>query len=535
MSVSEGKVCVSVPGGQVFYNPTQVFNRDFSLLAISAFAQQRTLEEGRKIRLLEALAASGLRSVRYSRELPTNKPFHIVANDISSKAVESIESNIAANPPAEPHSIAASHADAIALMYSLYGAPREEKFDIVDLDPYGSPAMFVPAALAAVRTDGGLLCVTCTDLLVLCGNQTDTCHARYGAVPVRAPYAHEMAIRICIRMVMSCAARVRLAATPIVSFFHAHYLRVFFRIEARPALLLAQPERTGMVFNCPTCSMFFTQPLADRSTKRRVRGGVEKTTSFVAVARGLRIPSLRSDGRGTSGCPFCGSVLHVGGPVWLGSMHEEAFVRTLRGHFAPLQESAVLASSRVIEAILQYQLHEAGPVVSRLPLFFEPAALAKGARCHAIPIRMFVSALASAGAAVGVSHTDPTGVRTDAAPELIAAVMRLWRSLEPVWGKGVSHYPPEGSAARRFVESVPAARISREELRGFIKGAGTSEDVVDTAVICDGNGALVSLTQAPEDEWLRTKLTTRAARLFFPNPERNWGPKKAAPVFRGAE
>ena len=43
---------------------------------------------------------------------------------------------------------------------------------VVDLDPYGSPAMFLDAAVQCV-TDGGLLCVTATDLAVLCGNHSE--------------------------------------------------------------------------------------------------------------------------------------------------------------------------------------------------------------------------------------------------------------------------------------------------------------------------------------------------------------------------
>ena len=38
--------------------------------------------------------------------------------------------------------------------------------DVVDLDPYGTAAPFIDAAVQSVN-DTGLLCVTCTDLSVL--------------------------------------------------------------------------------------------------------------------------------------------------------------------------------------------------------------------------------------------------------------------------------------------------------------------------------------------------------------------------------
>jgi tRNA (guanine26-N2/guanine27-N2)-dimethyltransferase len=42
--------------------------------------------------------------------------------------------------------------------------------DVVDLDPYGSASPFIDAAIGSIA-DGGLLCVTCTDLAVLAGSQ----------------------------------------------------------------------------------------------------------------------------------------------------------------------------------------------------------------------------------------------------------------------------------------------------------------------------------------------------------------------------
>lgn len=42
------------------------------------------------------------------------------------------------------------------------------KYDVIDLDPYGSAAPFLDAAVQSVA-DGGLLCITCTDMAVLSG------------------------------------------------------------------------------------------------------------------------------------------------------------------------------------------------------------------------------------------------------------------------------------------------------------------------------------------------------------------------------
>jgi tRNA (guanine26-N2/guanine27-N2)-dimethyltransferase len=57
--------------------------------------------------------------------------------------------------------------DSRQVMYSHRTAST--RFDCIDLDPYGSAVPFLDAAIGAVN-DGGLLCITCTDLGVLAGH-----------------------------------------------------------------------------------------------------------------------------------------------------------------------------------------------------------------------------------------------------------------------------------------------------------------------------------------------------------------------------
>ena len=62
-------------------------------------------------------------------------------------------------------------------MNKIYGS--RQLFDCIDLDPYGSPAMFLDSAIRSIKS-GGLLLVTATDAGVLCGNGADTCYTKYG-------------------------------------------------------------------------------------------------------------------------------------------------------------------------------------------------------------------------------------------------------------------------------------------------------------------------------------------------------------------
>lgn len=48
----------------------------------------------------------------------------------------------------------------------------------VDLDPYGSPSVFLDSAVQSVA-DGGILMCTATDMAVLCGGNGEVCYSKY--------------------------------------------------------------------------------------------------------------------------------------------------------------------------------------------------------------------------------------------------------------------------------------------------------------------------------------------------------------------
>lgn len=131
-----------ISGGQVFYNPVQEFNRDLSIAVLNVYFQRLVKERAEKarkqlqrqqkqqqteetppptpsytagtqyadgLRILEALAATGLRSIRYAQEIAGVR--QIIANDLSKQAVESIKTNVRHN--AVEHLIETSHADAM--------------------------------------------------------------------------------------------------------------------------------------------------------------------------------------------------------------------------------------------------------------------------------------------------------------------------------------------------------------------------------------------------------------------------------------
>jgi tRNA (guanine26-N2/guanine27-N2)-dimethyltransferase len=117
-------------------------------MTIREFAKMREEELAAKgkegkggISILEALSATGLRSVRYMKEIEALTT--MVANDIDPTATELMKKNFEFNScPEEKYKIYTE--DAIDLMNMM----RKEKkhFDVVDLDPYGTAVPFLESA-----------------------------------------------------------------------------------------------------------------------------------------------------------------------------------------------------------------------------------------------------------------------------------------------------------------------------------------------------------------------------------------------------
>jgi len=337
-TVTEGQATVYLPP-TVFYNPVQEFNRDLTVAVITEHVREFICSEKHKVqkqrgntasellpdddkpvsnsssqadaennvetagkngvRILEGLAASGLRSVRFAREVPFVR--EVIANDFDHTAVEYIRQNATHNHV--EHLITASCSDAAMLMYA--SRSRSDRFDVVDLDPYGSPAPFLDSAVQCV-SEGGLLCVTCTDMAVLCGNAAETCRAKYGAVSLRAPYCHEMALRIILQSIAGHAARYQRFIEPLLSISADFYVRVFARVRTGQSRVKEVAAKLANVYHCRSCGSFSPQPLMIKNRNQYVVGSGPPV--------GLN-------------CEHCGGRHAFCGPIWSSAIHDVDFVR----------------------------------------------------------------------------------------------------------------------------------------------------------------------------------------------------------------
>jgi tRNA (guanine26-N2/guanine27-N2)-dimethyltransferase len=316
-TVKEGKVHVVVPKleayvkepsdyapskAPVFYNPVMELNRDITVLAFQAY--QRTVN--REISVCEPLTSSGIRGVRFAAEIHGIK--EVLVNDISLRAVNLANRNVQLNNLQER--VTVNHGDANCLL-SCHGAPHK-RFDIVDLDPFGSPVPYLDSALRALR-DGGFLAATATDLAPLCGVHAKACVRKYGGRPLRTEYCHELAVRLLAGCIASVAAKHEIAIRILFSHSTDHYVRVYGEIGYGAKKADESVKNLGYVLHCFNC--------LHRETA---------TAPFVT-----RIEN----------CPECGSRMDYAGPLWLGKIFNKQFCEEMLGENAhrALRNSARIA------------------------------------------------------------------------------------------------------------------------------------------------------------------------------------------------
>lgn len=122
----------------------------FLLLLLLLVERVEEIEDG--VSIVEALAATGLRSVRYIKEVyALNK---IIANDLDPKATELININFQFNgiDVQDVEKYAVTTEDACALLNRLQHA--KQFYDVVDIDPYGTAIPFLDSSIQALANNG---------------------------------------------------------------------------------------------------------------------------------------------------------------------------------------------------------------------------------------------------------------------------------------------------------------------------------------------------------------------------------------------
>lgn len=411
--LKEGLAQLRVPK-TVFYNPVQEFNRDLSVLALRTFLkynlwhhknEEKHVKSRGGLKILDALSASGLRSIRYAKELGDsgNIVKKIVANDLSAAAVDLIKENIELNNVQDK--VTSSLSDAAILMH-MSSASFEDRFHVIDLDPFGTGAQFFDAAVSSIG-EAGLLMVTCTDTAVLCGNASESCFARYGSMSLRADFCHEAALRIILRSIESHAAVYGRYIKPLLSISVDFYVRLFIQVFTQQAETKKSASKLSLVYMCKECK---TPELNVLGTHKLKDDPKQAASNNATVKYSFKPSEITLSDR----CKICNGHYTLGGPIWSEPIHDDQFLNLLKKELLLPATQNEFATFRRIQGIVHLCSEELG-----VPLFHSVNGISSTLKMKMPRSADVLSALVNAGYKVSITHTNQCGIKTDAPSSVV--------------------------------------------------------------------------------------------------------------------
>lgn len=360
--VSEGKTKLIVPVTEkltkknlVFFNPQMELSRDISVAVAKILKPER---------FCDLLAGSGARGIRIANETGCEA----TVNDIKPEAFRLIERNKELNKAG----VNATNLDANQLL-------SKEKFDFIDIDPFGSPVRFIDSAARSIRNNG-FLAVTATDTSALCGTYPRACRRKYDALSLRTDYYNELGLRILLGYVARVLLKYDFCVEPLFSHCTRHYFRVYVKVKRSAKKANEQLHSIAYIQHC-----------------------------FKCLYRGFSVlDDLREE------CD-CGSALRTSGPLWVSCFADPGFCQRLerqliREDFRTLNESLRLVSGVGVEQ----QVH--------VP-YYDMHKLSKRLGSVAPSMSALLSGLLEHGFMATRTHFSGVGVRTDAAVSEIYRVM----------------------------------------------------------------------------------------------------------------
>lgn len=357
----EGRTELRVPAGSltsrapetfpVFFNPAARLNRDVSVAVVAATRPRD---------FLDVLTGIGARGVRVAKEAGAETAVTMV--DFNRRAVPYASGNARRNGVAGRCEVV--HDEANRFLYSRFR--RDEKFDAVDVDPFGSPAPYLQAALVA-SAEGGTLSFTATDAAVLCGVYPAVSARRYGSRTPRSEFIHETAVRVLVAFAVAMGGINDIGVSPLLAHSTLHYFRVYLKVTRGGKAADASRGLLGYVTQCDACYSRFA-----------------------------------GDGP-LSNCPKCDTRVRSAGPLWTGNLCSRKVV-TQAGEFCAA--SGWKDSSETLLSLVG--------IDDFPPLSYSLERVASRLRVPSSPVERVMARLRSAGFRCMKQPYEYLSVKTDA-------------------------------------------------------------------------------------------------------------------------
>jgi len=361
-----------------FFNPVAKRNRDISVLAYKTFSTLKTRDS---ISFADCLSGVGARGLRVGVEVPLVESVYM--NDINPMALE------LARKAAELNTIQGKcyfhRSEVCRFLQSNSQGSRKNRFDIVDLDPFGSPSPHLDCVLRAVN-DKGMISITATDTAVLCGVYPKVCYRRYHGYPIRSEYTNEIGIRLLISLIAFTAGRLDLNILPLFSHTNLHYMRTYVKIIVSNSEANDLYSKIGYVLHCFNCGH---REIWDVESNPRI-------------------------------CRACSSKCYIGGPLWKESINDRGFLESMVellptiGVFQrtpSLRRSMCNLLSTSIEEVQQPYYFHTDQIASKLKT--SPPALSE-----------LVDTLKRDGFTASKASLNPQGIKTNASLPQILKILK---------------------------------------------------------------------------------------------------------------
>lgn len=362
---TEGKVNFVV--GNAFYRVETQVTRDLGVLA----ARLYKCDIGR-LRVIDAMTGCGVRALRYWLECGAD---WIWANDGNRDLQPILEENL--QDLIDSGYGKTSYQEVTRVFFDCHN--RQDYYDLVDVDCFGSPAPFLGSALWATKM-GGLLYFTSTDGRTATGHLPDISLRVYAAYARCHPSAHEQALRLMIGNVQYQAATMGCGVEPIFSLFTGSTYRVMLRLLSSSCLT---KKNYGFLAYCHSCGEY-------QSVSWRRLGRV-----FCPCQNQKKSPI-------------------ISGPLWLGKLHDPQYLKrmiTLAEQFGWLDRAKLLTLMQA-EALLP-------------PYFYTLSEIGKRGKIN-IPKRShLINALLAQGYHAVPTHLNPQAIKTNAS---LAVCIEVGRS-----------------------------------------------------------------------------------------------------------
>lgn len=316
----------------------------------------------------DGFAGVGARALRVATEIPEISK--VYANDINQVAVEAAKNAAQLNGVENRCNFSSNE----VCKFLLQGTDEADRFGIVDLDPFGTPAKHIDCVLRAVL-DRGMVSITATDSAVLCGIYPEVCLRRYYGRPLNNSYGNETAIRLMLSLIALTASRLELAIQSL--FVHAtmHYMRVYAKVFVSSSQANDVYSKIGHVLHCFKCG--------------------HRTMSADYIVKK---------------CEFCESIMRVGGQLWTGALHDREFVNKM------IELDSGRQSRKVLEA--------AQDEISEIPYYFKADEISAKNRTNPHSVQKIIEKLRLVGFAASRTALNPSAFKTDARLDQILPIVK---------------------------------------------------------------------------------------------------------------